>query len=146
MSNITVYVKARPGAAGILVERRCRCGMCFDIAGRTVSVTEDQLALLQADPMLVVTEAPALEADNLVPEEIERVAAKVNQIVTDSPALEPIVGANTGSAETLPAAAAGADTPPAPASEAPKVETPAKADKKAAKADKTAAKADKEAG
>ncbi len=138
MSNITVYVKARPGSAGILVERRCRCGMCFDTVGRTVSVTEDQLALLKADPMLVVTDAPALEADNLAPEEIERVADKVNQIVTDSPALEPIVGANTGSVETLPAAAVGAD--------APKVETPAKADKKAAKADKTAAKADKEAG
>lgn len=132
MSNIAVCVKARPGAAGILVERRCRCGMCFDTVGRTVSVTEDQLALLQADPMLVVTDAPAPES------ELGRVADKVNQIVTDSPALEPIVGANTGSAETLPAAAVGAEAPPAPASEAPKVETPAKADKKAAKAAKKA--------
>lgn len=146
MGNIAVFVKARPGAAGILVERRCRCGMCFDTVGRTVSVTEDQLALLQADPMLVVTEAPALEADNLVTEEIERVADKVNQIVTDSPALEPISDANIGSAETLPAAAAGAEAPPTPASEAPKVETPAKADKNAAKADKAAAKAAKGAG
>lgn len=138
MSNITVYVKARPGAAGILVERRCRCGMCFDTVGRIVSVTEDQLARLQADPMLVVTDAPALEADSRASEEIERVADKVNQIVTDPPALELISDVNTGSAETLPAAAAGADTPPAPASEAPKVEASAKADKNAAKAAKKA--------
>lgn len=136
MSNITVYVKARPGSAGILVERRCRCGMCFDTVGRTVSVTEDQLARLQADPMLVVTNAPAPESE---PEsELERVADKVNQIVTDSPALEPISEVNIGSAETLPATASGADTPPAPVSEAPKVETPANADKNAAKTAKKA--------
>ncbi|GAB1254608.1 hypothetical protein [Desulfovibrio falkowii] len=135
---INVHVRAR-------AERRCRCGMCFDIAGRTVSVTEDQLARLQADPMLVVTDTPAQES------ELERVADKVNQIVTDSPALEPIGNNNTGPVETLPAAAAGADTPPAsqpeaPKAEATKAETPAKSDKTAAKADKNAAKAAKEAG
>ena len=132
MSKITVFVKARPGAAGILVERRCRCGMCFDTEGRTVSVTEDQLARLKADPMLVVTDAPAPDS------ELERVADKVNQIVTDSPALEPISDVNTGPVETLPAAAAGADTSPAPASKASKVETSAKTDKNAAKTAKKA--------
>lgn len=133
MGTISVFVKARPGAAaGIFVERRCRCGMCFDTEGRTVSVTEDQLARLQADPMLVVTDAPAPES------ELERVADKVNQIVTDSPALEPIGDSNTGPAETLPAAASEADTPPASQAEAAKAAVTAKPDKNAAKAAKKA--------
>lgn len=125
MSITLIYARAKG-------PRRCRCGMCFDTTGRTVSVTEDQLARLQADPMLVVADAPAQDS------ELERVAAKVNQIVTDSPALEPIGNSNTGPVETLPAAAVGADTPPASQPEAPKVETSAKTDKKAAKAAKEA--------
>lgn len=61
MSDISVFVKARPvpNGSGVCVERHCRCGMCFDAEGRTVSVTADQLERLKADPMLVVTEVEA---------------------------------------------------------------------------------------
>lgn len=85
MSKITVFVKARPGAAGILVERRCRCGMCFDTEGRTVSVTEDQLARLKADPQLVVTDTPVQSDSN--------------------------ANVSTGPVENLPAAAPKAEAP-----------------------------------
>lgn len=113
MGKIAVFVKARPGATGIFVERRCRCGMCFDTTGRTVSVTEDQLARLQADPQLIVTDAPALESTSTA---------------TDNP----------GPVETLPAAAPEAEVPTAPESEAPKAEAPASGTNKTAS--KTAAK------
>lgn len=53
--RINIHVRAR-------AERRCRCGMCFDTTGRTVSVTDDQLARLKADPLLVVTDADAATA------------------------------------------------------------------------------------
>ena len=61
MSDISVLVQARPhpNGSGVYAERRCRCGMCFDAEGRTVSVTADQLERLKADPMLVVTEVEA---------------------------------------------------------------------------------------
>ena len=61
MSDIAVFVKARPFpiGGGVYAERRCRCGMCFDAEGRAVSVTADQLERLKADPMLVVTEVEA---------------------------------------------------------------------------------------
>ena len=57
MSDISVFVQARPlpNGSGVYAERHCRCGMCFDAEGRTVSVTADQLERLKADPMLVVT-------------------------------------------------------------------------------------------
>ena len=57
MSEISVFVQARPhpNGSGVYAERRCRCGMCFDAEGRTVSVTADQLERLKADTMLVVT-------------------------------------------------------------------------------------------
>lgn len=69
MSDISVFVQARPtpNGSGVYAERRCRCGMCFDAEGRTVSVTADQLERLKADSMLVVTivdaatEAPQAE-------------------------------------------------------------------------------------
>lgn len=38
------------------MQRRCRCGMCFDSEGRSASVTPEVLARLRADPLLVVTE------------------------------------------------------------------------------------------
>lgn len=61
MSDIAVFVKARPFpiGGGVYAERRCRCGMCFDATGSAVSVTADQLERLKADPMLVVTEVEA---------------------------------------------------------------------------------------
>ena len=61
MSDISVFVQARPlpNGSGVYADRHCRCGMCFDAEGRTVSVTVDDLARLKADPMLVVTEVDA---------------------------------------------------------------------------------------
>lgn len=97
MSNITVYVKARPGAAGIFVERRCRCGMCFDTVGRTVSVTEDQLALLKADPMLVVADAPASDSDAEVVEVVE--TATVAASGDDAPKAEASAKADKNAAK-----------------------------------------------
>ena len=55
MSNrIDIHVRAR-------AERRCRCGMCFDTAGKLVSVTKVELERLKADPLLVITEADSPE-------------------------------------------------------------------------------------
>ena len=48
---MNVHVKAKTPLA-----RRCRCGYCFDAEGQELKVTEDELAVLKADPMLVVTE------------------------------------------------------------------------------------------
>ena len=69
MSDIAVFVQARPfpNGSGVYAAHHCRCGMCFDAAGRAASVTADQLERLKADPMLVVTiidaatEAPQAE-------------------------------------------------------------------------------------
>ena len=92
MSDIAVFVKARPvpSGSGVYVERHCRCGMCFDAEGRTVSVTADQLERLKADPMLVVTivdagtEAPQAETPAAPEPEAPKVDAPVTE--TDKPA------------------------------------------------------------
>lgn len=92
MSDIAVFVKARPFpiGGGVYAERRCRCGMCFDAEGRTVSVTADQLERLKADPMLVVTivdagtEAPQAETPAAPEPEAPKVDAPVTE--TDKPA------------------------------------------------------------
>lgn len=92
MSDIAVFVKARPvpSGSGVCVERHCRCGMCFDAEGRTVSVTADQLERLKADPMLVVTivdagtEAPQAETPAAPEPEAPKVDAPVTE--TDKPA------------------------------------------------------------
>ena len=92
MSDISVFVKARPvpNGSGVCVERHCRCGMCFDAAGRAVSVTADQLERLKADPMLVVTivdadtEAPQAETPAVPEPEAPKVDAPVTE--TDKPA------------------------------------------------------------
>ena len=85
MSKITVFVKARPGAAGILVERRCRCGMCFDTTGSAASVTADQLERLKADPMLVVT---IVDADTEAPQAETPAVPEPEAPKADAPATE----------------------------------------------------------
>lgn len=88
MSDISVLVQARPlpNGSGVYAERHCRCGMCFDTTGRTVSVTADQLERLKADPMLVVTEAEAATDAS----QAEAPAASESETATaDTPATEP---------------------------------------------------------
>ncbi|MDE6735377.1 MAG: hypothetical protein K2J64_07940 [Desulfovibrio sp.] len=57
---MNVHVKAKAPLA-----RRCRCGYCFDAEGQEIHVSVMELAALNADPMLVVTElkAPKAPAD-----------------------------------------------------------------------------------
>lgn len=88
MSDISVFVKARPfpSGSGVYAERHCRCGMCFDAEGRTVSVTADQLERLKADPMLVVTEVEAATDAS----QAETSAASESETATaETPATEP---------------------------------------------------------
>lgn len=61
MSDISVFVQARPfpSSSGVYAVRRYRCGRGFDAEGCTVSVTADELEILKADPLLVVTEVDA---------------------------------------------------------------------------------------
>ena len=92
MSDISIFVKARPvpNGSGVCVERHCRCGMCFDAEGRTVSVTADELKRLKADPMLVVTivdaatEAPQTETAAAPEPEAPKAAAPATE--SDKPA------------------------------------------------------------
>lgn len=49
---VTVHVSAEG-------QRRCRCGRCYDALGEDVSVSAGELARLQADPLLLVTDVPA---------------------------------------------------------------------------------------
>lgn len=51
---MTVYVKAKPP-----LSRRCRCGLCFDAVGRSIKADEKVVAVLRADPWLVVTDDSA---------------------------------------------------------------------------------------
>ena len=87
MSDIAVFVKARPFpiGGGVYAERRCRCGMCFDAEGRAVSVTADQLERLKADPMLVVTE---VEADTEAPQVETPAVPEPEAAKADAPATE----------------------------------------------------------
>ena len=87
MSDISVFVKARPvpNGSGVCVERHCRCGMCFDTTGSTVSVTADQLERLKADPMLVVNE---VEATTEAPQEEAPAAPEPEAAKADAPATE----------------------------------------------------------
>ena len=87
MSDIAVFVKARPFpiGGGVYAERRCRCGMCFDVEGRAVSVTADQLERLKADPMLVVAE---VEADTEAPQAETPAAPEPEAAKADAPATE----------------------------------------------------------
>ena len=87
MSDIAVFVKARPFpiGGGVYAERRCRCGMCFDAEGRAVSVTADQLERLKADPMLVVTE---VEADTEAPQVETPAVPEPETPKADAPATE----------------------------------------------------------
>lgn len=67
---MTIHVKAKAPLA-----RRCRCGYCFDAEGQELVVSDEELAVLKADPMLVVTEieapepAPNADDDRAAPEE-----------------------------------------------------------------------------
>jgi len=87
MSDISVLVQARPlpNGSGVYVERHCRCGMCFDTTGSTVSVTADQLERLKADPMLVVTE---VEAPPEAPQAETPAAPEPEAPKADTPATE----------------------------------------------------------
>lgn len=87
MSDIAVFVKARPFpiGGGVYAERRCRCGMCFDAEGRAVSVTADQLERLKADTMLVVTE---VEADTEAPQVETPAVPEPEAAKADAPATE----------------------------------------------------------
>lgn len=87
MSDISVFVKARPvpNGSGVCVERHCRCGMCFDVTGSTVSVTADQLERLKADPMLVVT---IVDADTEAPQAETPAAPEPEAPKADAPATE----------------------------------------------------------
>ena len=87
MSDISVLVQARPlpNGSGIYAERHCRCGMCFDAEGRTVSVTADQLERLKADPMLVVT---IVDADTEAPQAETPTAPEPEAAKADAPASE----------------------------------------------------------
>jgi len=76
---INIHVQARQ-------EHRCRCGMCFDATGSTVSVTADQLERLKADPMLVVTE---VEATPEAPQAETPAAPEPEAPKADAPASEP---------------------------------------------------------
>ena len=91
MSDIAVFVKARPFpiGGGVYAERRCRCGMCFDAEGRAVSVTADQLERLKADPMLVVTEVEAPPADTEAPQAETPAASESETTTSDAPVTEP---------------------------------------------------------
>ena len=91
MSDISVFVKARPvpNGSGVCVERHCRCGMCFDTTGSTVSVTADQLERLKADPMLVVTEVDAAPAATDAPQAETPEAPEPEAPKADAPATEP---------------------------------------------------------
>ena len=88
MSDISVFVQARPlpNGSGVYAERRCRCGMCFDVTGSTVSVTADQLERLKADPMLVVT---IVDADTEAPQGEMPEAPEPEAPKADAPATEP---------------------------------------------------------
>ena len=88
MSDISVFVQARPvpNGSGGCVERHCRCGMCFDTTGSTVSVTADQLERLKADPMLVVTEE---EATPEAPQAETPAAPESESAKAETPAPEP---------------------------------------------------------
>ena len=87
MSDISVFVKARPvpNGSGVCVERHCRCGMCFDTTGSTVSVTADQLERLKADPMLVVT---IVDADTEAPQAETPAVPEPETPKADAPAPE----------------------------------------------------------
>ena len=87
MSEISVFVQARPhpNGSGVYAERRCRCGMCFDAEGRKVSVTDDQLERLKADPMLVVT---IVDADTEAPQAETPAAPEPEAPKADAPATE----------------------------------------------------------
>ena len=90
MSDIAVFVKARPFpiGGGVYAERRCRCGMCFDVEGSAVSVTADQLERLKADPMLVVTEVEAAPAATDTPQAETPAAPESEAAKADAPATE----------------------------------------------------------
>ena len=87
MSDISVLVQARPlpNGSGVYAERHCRCGMCFDAEGRTVSVTADQLERLKADTMLVVT---IVDADTESPQVETPAAPEPEALKADAPATE----------------------------------------------------------
>ena len=90
MSDISVFVQARPvpNGSGVCVERHCRCGMCFDVTGSTVSVTANQLERLKADPMLVVTEVEAAPAATDAPQAEASAAPEPEAAKADAPATE----------------------------------------------------------
>lgn len=91
MSDIAVFVKARPfpTGGGVYAERRCRCGMCFDAEGRAASVTADQLERLKADPMLVVTEVDAAHVATDAPQAETPEAPESETATAETPATEP---------------------------------------------------------
>ena len=87
MSDISVFIQARPlpNGSGVYAKCHCRCGMCFDAEGRAVSVTADELERLKADPMLVVTE---VEAGTEAPQAETPAASEPEAAKADAPATE----------------------------------------------------------